>query len=78
MVFPKLEFVELEDKTENGLVEYIDRTGYGFFLVYVRQKYKGEWECSTKPLECFDDYMHWLFDWDNGQDCEYLGICRVR
>ena len=79
IIFPKLEFTKLSQRTEDELFEYINNSNDCQFLVYMRIKYDWEekWEYLIEYC-CFNyntDTLEWLFDWDEGQqNVEYLGI----
>lgn len=85
MDFPKLEFIELKDKTGKGFVEFVNKKrteGFWQFLVYIRQKYEweSEWEHTIEfcMLDFLNDTLMWEMDWNEGQKAEYLAVCCIK
>ena len=82
MELPKIRFIELENKTEAGLISYLmeHRLDEGW-LVYFRAKYEyeEEWTYYVEPCNLYNyDDLGWLNDWDVGQQCvEYLAITSI-
>ena len=85
MHLPELKFQELKDKTEKGLEQYIEmvkKTEYAYqFLVYIRQRdsINCKWHYSIQYC-CYDtseDVLKWEYDWDEGQEYEYVAVCCI-
>ena len=78
---PALQFVELEDKTEEGLLKYMAQNSYASgFLVHLRMKYEHEnrWEYLVEFCRTYYDGIEWEMDWHEGQqDVEYIGVCPI-
>ena len=82
MKLPKIEFVPLENTTEDAVIDYMnDHPTQSVFLVYLRQRYKHEdkWEyiIDAGCPYMFDD-IEWDHDWREGQEfVQYLAITNV-
>lgn len=78
IILPTIKFIELQDKTEAGLMAYLMEHRDGDFLVYLRQRYTedAEWDYSIEGGSlCNYDDLEWFMDWHEGQDfVEYLAI----
>lgn len=79
MNLPKIKFVELKDRTEKGLIDFItEHREERSFVVYIREKWREEeeWEYHTENCNVFYyNDIGWLIDWNEGQPfVEYLAV----
>jgi len=81
MDLPKVEFVELKDKTREGVRDFLlsNLEEPYYPIVYLRQKYalEDEWEyiyCAV-ALDYDMETLAWFWDWNEGQKyVEYIAV----